>query len=178
MDESINEQMNEWLNETREEATGWDEGVVNGGQKKGGGSRCRMTVWQQKMMEAKDDGWQWKKEGRRRRRRKKTMEEEKWEIKWGRAQGKRENSSRWEEKYQGWDEDRRGRVGGRGEGGGRRASAYEKRWTASQRSLMLSLRYFMKSRSVSSASSPTEIPFSEDQVSMATSTMRVLSCSL
>lgn len=70
-----------------------------------------------------------------------------------------------EERVGVWDDKEKGKDGG-GQGGGeedREAAGtwtYEKRWTASQRSLMLSFLYFMKSRSVSKASSPTETLFS------------------
>lgn len=56
--------------------------------------------------------------------------------------------------------------------------AHEKRWTVSLCSGIASRRYFMNSFSVSSESSSMRIRSSEAQVSMATSTMRVLSCSL
>lgn len=55
---------------------------------------------------------------------------------------------------------------------------HEKRCTESHFSLMKSLRYFMNSRSVTIGSSSMLNLLSADQVSIATSTIRVLSCSL
>lgn len=55
---------------------------------------------------------------------------------------------------------------------------YEKSWTTSLCSLMLSFLYFMKFCRVITGSSTTGIIFLEVQVSMATSTILVFSCSL
>ena len=57
-------------------------------------------------------------------------------------------------------------------------SSHEKRWTTSLGSRMLSFLYFMKFCSVISGSSTTGIRFLDVQISMATSTILVFSCSL
>lgn len=57
-------------------------------------------------------------------------------------------------------------------------STYEKRWTESHFSLMKSFRYFINSFSVTIESTSMLNLLSADHVSMATSTIRVLSCSL